>query len=585
MRKGLAMLLALSLALIAPALAEAEGYWTNNEDIYYHALENCGGVEGRVPISLEGAAEFEKYPCPVCVPDEDDGDEPTAAARYSVIVVRFSDSWLAKQELTGVFGFMGEAIYEGAEAERMRAELLHGEAYANFPEDGTQVWALAPDLLEQDGDEALCTLLCRRHIGSAWYVILLPTQRFGDSWEMYWRVNADQVWMEGGALHTCFERQTVEEHRALKLALLHGSEPEYSRDGEPEVRVYQALDTHVAVIYESDPDENLLQDVELRIGGEYAGTMQGRLQDGRAIYYSALTEGEMNALRNGAAVELARESPAEGADFSGTPYAAAVYGSSERMGIVDRDGNWVVQPEYDFIYRQSAEEAHATTPTPFFCNRKGGGSVILDGDTLEVLFECERNACYENPAVFREIGDASAFWAGESCIFRSLADGSALFEYAGQEACGWWPDAGYRVLAEGEPQRMVAVKGDGADAQMSLIDNRGESIPGVTHQRITPLYWKGERGVFLAEKFDPGQYVGAGFGENRTTYDLSGGAYDGRACYGSDWRCGLIDEDGSALTEMKYVSIACSTDGTISLIGEDGSIETLTLDALLGEGA
>ena len=92
MKRAFAALLALALSLSAWALSEADGYWTNNADIYYHAAQNCGGAGGRVPISLEGAAEFEKYPCPVCVPAEDDGGAPAAAVRGGVIVVRFSDA-------------------------------------------------------------------------------------------------------------------------------------------------------------------------------------------------------------------------------------------------------------------------------------------------------------------------------------------------------------------------------------------------------------------------------------------------------------------------------------------------------------
>lgn len=569
MKRILGILLALSLVLSAPALAESDGYWTDNDDIYYHALENCGGIEGRVPISLEGAAEFEKYPCPVCVPVADDGRAPTAAARGNVIVARFSDAWLAghESELTGVFGMSGTSVLEGEAAQRKLAELVHGEEYARAL-SGEAVMEYTPAIYKVED-------LSMRHIGCAWYILALPNDGFGARWDMEWVAFAGEVSLKDGALTLDADRQTVNETLSLDLELLHDSEPEYVREGEPEIHVYAALDAHLAVVHESNPDVNRLEDVELRIGGSSCGPMQGREQGGQALYYCALTDGELAALRSGAQAELWHEPDNANADYMGGPYAAAVYGTSQKMGIVDRDGNYVVEPEYDYIYRWSAEEAHAVAPTPFFCNRKGGGSAILDGDTLEVLFECARNSYYENPAVFRELEDASAFWSGEPCAFRSMADGSALFEYAGQDACGWWPDAGYRVLAEGMPQRMVAVKGDGADAQMSLIDNHGELIPGAIHQRITALYWRGERGVFLAEKFDPQQYRGAGFGESRSYYDLNGGAYDGRACYGEDWRCGLIDQDGNALTELKYVSVACATDGTIALIGEDGEIETV----------
>lgn len=57
------------LLLCAPAaFADGDGYWTTNQDPYYHIDPYCQGAEDMLPISLEGAAEFDKFPCPLCQP-------------------------------------------------------------------------------------------------------------------------------------------------------------------------------------------------------------------------------------------------------------------------------------------------------------------------------------------------------------------------------------------------------------------------------------------------------------------------------------------------------------------------------------
>ena len=68
MKKILAILFVLLICAPA-AFADGDGYWTTNEDPYYHVDPACRGAKGMLPISMEGAAEFDKFPCPICRPE------------------------------------------------------------------------------------------------------------------------------------------------------------------------------------------------------------------------------------------------------------------------------------------------------------------------------------------------------------------------------------------------------------------------------------------------------------------------------------------------------------------------------------
>ena len=66
MKKLLAILFAL-LCCLGAAHADGDEFWTTKDDPLYHADVNCGGAAEMRPISLEGAKEFRKYPCPRCI--------------------------------------------------------------------------------------------------------------------------------------------------------------------------------------------------------------------------------------------------------------------------------------------------------------------------------------------------------------------------------------------------------------------------------------------------------------------------------------------------------------------------------------
>ena len=573
MRRWICLALAL-LCCVPAALAEADGYWTNNADWYYHLSEHCGGVEGMVPISPDGARAFGKYPCPVCVPAEDDGAEPWAVAMGKLAMIRFSDAWLnrqAEERLTSVFGFSGADVLRGAEADRRIAELLHGEAYGAFLADGAETRAMVPGYPVRYEN-----VLCLRHIGSAWYMVVRTEEKLDGQYDVEdWEAYADRVWMEGDELYVDGDMQREPLTLHMNVQNLDGAEAAHEREGDVRITAYAAMDICIAELREAGADPDLLEEVALYIGGADTGLrLNGRMSGDTAVYRCALTNAELAALQSGAEVALRRSSPADGADFMDTPYAATTYGTSNRWGIVDREGNFVVEPTYTYIYRPDPSQDRVTTPRHFFCGREDGSSVILNGDTLEIMFESKRSTNYENPAMYREMKNIFAYSYSDPATFRSLEDGSVLYNFKGGE--GKYVQGRYEVLADGLPQRLVATIGDGKDTRCALLDNHGNLIPNTEHQRVTALYWKGEHGVFLVESFDPKEYKGPGFGEKQTNYRY-GDVYTGGA-YGPHWRCGLMDENGDMLSKVVYTSVECRDSGEILLESENG--ERISINVL-----
>lgn len=569
-------------ALLLPACALADvqtQFWTREQDLYYHFNRACGGAEDAVPISETAARAFDKYSCPACIAQEDAGEDVQAVVRGGTIVLCFSDAWLAQPELTGVFGFSPDDEYIGEAAERYLAECLHGDAYnrfmADFQSDGSaEAYARIPAILAMDGE----LIMNSRHIGCNWYVVVRPKEKLGDQWKMYWRINGIRLQRSADSLYANFDMQTLEEYKNVRLERGGGNGAIFeARSDTVELFVYRELNTNIAVIYETNADVDFLENAELRIDGNPQGIeIDGYLDGVRGVYCCVLDDAELALLQNGAQVSVWHESPLENADFMDGSYAEVKRGSGD-TGIIDGEGNFVVEAKYASIFRPHSNSFRITTPRPFFCTEKNGGLTVLHGETLETILHLEETGdylrgVYVNPSLM-------SVFDGRGMKLYSLEDGSVQFaldfdesgEYSGVSSGEEVNDADgyYRVLADGLPKRLVVWQGEGIHAKAWLTDNRGNRVSD-DFQRITPLVWSGEKGVFLVESFNTENYNEDVFGGTRQSFFEYGQKYDGGA-YGEDWRCGLIDQDGNALTEIKYIAVEALEDGTIWLTDASGN--------------
>ena len=399
MKRVYGLLLAL-LFCASSALAEADGYWTRNADWYYHASEYCGGAEDMVPISLDGAEAFAKYPCPACVPEETEGEiQAVIEGGAGVVIVRIPDSRLGDDWFGTVRSYANDASYEGGAAYRALGDYLSGEDYIRFlsdyqtrssaqaPARMPQIWGAdsgqAPASLSQMWGNGGALVMSQRHLGGAWYFAVRPGATLRetfemDSWPMYWRTNACQLRMENGVLICDYTTSTRTEQVELKLEV-QSTEPIFEKPfGDLLIYVTQTMNEYVALILRHG--EDAIPSAELLIGENSAIPLTCHINAGPDIYCCVLTEAELNALRSGAEVKL-EPRPQWPTYYFGTPYAV-LYDEEKGCAIVDREGKPAVEfGTYEGIEREG-------TDGTFRCILPDEGRIIyLDGSTLEQVGE------------------------------------------------------------------------------------------------------------------------------------------------------------------------------------------------------
>ena len=564
MRK-LIWLLALLMMIACAAQAE-EYYCTQTDDLYYHVNASCGDLTDMNSLSAEDAKNSGKFPCPVCVPDDNKWQADIAAvARGNTIILRIADDDLAKPELTGVFGFSFPETAPASEAASFLSEYLHGDDYNRALQEiesgSVDAIVRMPDILpiDADGQDALM-IMNRRHIGNAWYYAIRPKDQVGDTWDMYWRINGLKLEMRDDEILLTFEQQTPESTRSLSVSPFSDSAA-FSRlyDGcKVEVFADAGADVcaNVAVITQFDADPDYMENSTLCIGDQVRVPVNGYMSGADGIFCCILTDAEYACLKNGAKAAVLPPDYMESASFENSPYAAVRKGTGG-TGIVDQNGTFVVQPVYDYIQKPDAASFHTTIPLPFFCTDYDGALTVLDGASLSSIVQLSPihgkiRAEYMNPSAFECYDD-------HGIRIISLTSGDTLMDipYAddGERLIDGW----YRYMADGYPSRLVQKN----EYEASLVTLTGETV-SESYPNITPLIWKDDRGAFLVAK-------------RGTSNDQSDNRHlDGDAPTTTDsqneWLYGLMDENGEIIVPIEYTSVEVTDDLTVSFGGADDPV-------------
>ena len=549
------------LMMIACAAQAEEYYCTQTDDLYYHVNASCGGLTGMTTLSAEDAKNSGKFPCPVCVPDDNKWQADIAAvARGNTIILRIADDDLAKPELTGVFGFSFPETAPASEAASFLSEYLHGDDYNRALQEiesgSVDTIVRMPDILpiDADGQDALM-ILNRRHIGNAWYYAIRPKDQVGDTWNMYWRINGLKLEMRDDEILLTFEQQTPESTRSLSVSPFSDSAA-FSRlyDGcKVEVFADAGADVcaNVAVITQFDADPDYMENSTLCIGDQVRVPVNGYMSGADGIFCCILTDAEYACLKNGAKAAVLPPDYMESASFENSPYAAVRKGAGG-TGIVDQNGTFVVQPVYDYIQKPDSASFHTTIPLPFFCTDYDGALTVLDGASLSSIVQLSPihgkiRAEYMNPSAFECYDD-------HGIRIISLTSGDTLMDipYAddGERLIDGW----YRYMADGYPSRLVQKN----EYEASLVTLTGETV-SESYPNITPLIWKDDRGAFLVAK-------------RGTSNDQSDNRHlDGDAPTTTDsqseWLYGLMDENGEIIVPIEYTSVEVTDDLTVSFGG------------------
>ena len=323
---------------------------------------------------------------------------------------------------------------------------------------------------------------------------------------------------------------------------------------------------NVAVITQFDGDPDYMENSTLRIGDQVRVPVNGYMSGADGIFCCILTDAEYAYLKNGAKVTVLPPDYMESASFENSPYAAVQKGTGG-TGIVDTDGTFVVQPVYKRIYQWHVADHPTTLPMPFFCVDDTDAVTVLDGKTLDIITQYAitndyLSVNYINPSVF-EIND------GRGKRILSLATGDKLIDIPytaeGDYVDGILSiDGWYRCMADGYPTRLVLNDLNGAH----LITLTGETA-SQPYQRITPLIWKGDRGAFLVEVWDPSndQAEANYFDDQGSNPYFERGKTLTAANNKTGWCCGLMDENGEIIVPIEYTSVEVTDDLTVSFGG------------------
>lgn len=557
------------LFLLCGACA-AEQYWSKDGDLYYHAFSGCLGKEGMLQQDASG-----KAPCPVCLPVKDMDTEICAVERGGTIVVRIPDGCMEpfaenKERFVSDFGNFSEPIeYPDRTAQSVAAGLLCGNDYIAFMqawESGSAKTAAVTGRSFIRKPKSDSVSMNTRHIDGAWYDINHSFGKSSDRWDINVRVDCIDIWTEGDTLVT-FYRDGDSLDLALVPESMKGMKPVFSgKYDNLELSIYDAIETYIAVFHEPVGNAESLEYIGLDINSyETDILMNGYMNGKMAVFCCVLTDAEVLAIESGAVPKLIRPSRLIDADFIGSAYAV-VYTSNNKCGIIDRSGEWVVEPKYDAIDYGYEE---FLTQKQFLCwtgYGKESKVTVLDGNTLEILMTAEgysrTYSDFENPSIL------CLYTADEDmeCHYYLLPSGERLFDSSESER-DVFRTARYEETVEGYPQRIV-MRESKADGKAYLADNYGSPVSD-TYDNIIPLFWKNDKGLFLAE------YIPSAvdwYGDYS-----SGEVYNGIEQYGvADYCCGLIDQDGNAVTGMDYVAVEFVSIDEIRMIREDETFVTIT---------
>ena len=320
MRK-LIWLLVILLTISCAAQAE-EYHYTRRDDLYYHVSANCGGADGMVPISMEGAQEFDKFPCPICVPDDTQWQADIAAvARDNTVIVRIADSFLEEAELTDTFGFSPAEPQPVSEAPALIAEYLHGDAYNRFLQEirttgSASAQARIPLVLSTNTQEHPLLRMSTRHIGNAWYFALQTDAPMDDTFDISWRANAFKFKFSYDSGLTVNDAQQTDLYPASLKPSPQTEPAAFSAQYDDcRIDVYtdagQDVRANVAVITLSGADANNLDNCTLSIGDPVSIPVNGYMDGENGVFCCTLTDVEIARLKNGEKAEIQTPSHTE----------------------------------------------------------------------------------------------------------------------------------------------------------------------------------------------------------------------------------------------------------------------------------
>lgn len=349
-----ALICALTLSAVALA-EESSQYYAGFFDYYYHACPGCALAGTVAPTDRQEFLEQGKYPCPACVDDAADYQGVEAVVRGGTLVIRVPDQWMKNRpagETADNFEYRYDEYSDDFFDEAGLAEMarqLHGADYrkllaaldaydAACREGSSAARSLMPEpaMAREPGiaPGAGGLMMCRRHIGAAWYLVYRPeeasrkrlAQKGSLDIDLYFTVNTlraeryediDNPGRQGFALSVF--PGGLWENKAFALApeksgnrIDYQDSQAYQSDGDfldnalsLDIALYRDMDANICVLHRVPAETAPLAGASLLIDGvDHGIRMAGYDDDNTGIFCCVLTDAEANALKNGAPFKI-----------------------------------------------------------------------------------------------------------------------------------------------------------------------------------------------------------------------------------------------------------------------------------------
>jgi len=569
--------------------ANRNTYYHNAHDLMetcYHATPLCTYAGGaNEAISLEDAQAKDLLPCPVCVQEASDSKGVRAVARGGTYVLKMTDEWMnTRPDIGSVFAAFFPGIYTGEEMYAPLAERLHGDAYVSFLKAiQTGGTASAPTYYPSIYPQNDELEMCQRHIGGTWYTVLRPNEVARKSMaekgklRMYLRFFGGESSYKDGTLTLGEGDEWGDDEYQLQFEKM-GSDAVFSQEYNGlTLSLFEELNTSVFVLREHNADADLLVDVDLALDGEDIGvSLTGYMDGSDAVYVGVFSAPEIAAIRNGATLALSREPWLTEAAYQGTDYAIVKKGTAG-YGVVDRAGNFVIPTigdEYgQYIYRMNDTffiDSSRQSQSLRVVRMEGFTAVELANIVAPVGGHITYYGCNRAVFIVQVSSSDDVSWQ-----IRDMDTGALMADLAVNESDPDSPTYGvFRginpcyVLETAKPERLVfgdpTYEGEAEHMEFWLADNRGNRISD-NWQYIEPLSWDHTGGLFLVSTWEENELEAW---PNDQEDVLSG--YDGRAWFGSHWRCGIIDHNGNILAPCVYTRVTLLTANKAQLEMSDG---------------
>ena len=251
-----------------------------------------------------------------------------------------------------------------------------------------------------------------RFIDDSWYLVFRQKEM---NMENACRYSVRQVYWEDKIEIVHHWGDLIPEEE-IDVSRFKGSAAHEIQSGVLSISVFEAVGANIAVIEERNADKNRISQVQLQLPGGAVAEISGYMDGQNAVYCCALSDREVEQLKNGASVQILRNHLA--ADYADTPWG--IVQSGEYRGIVDQDGKFFVDAKYSQIERTDA-------PGVFILHAPNLSMLVYDANRRKGVLTLQHDGGWGTGIKVEKDGTIIASLVSEGLIrIHKLEDGSLI---------------------------------------------------------------------------------------------------------------------------------------------------------------